>query len=285
MSQITPQMVKTLREKTGAGMGDCKNALTEANGEMEGAIEILRKKGAATAAKRADRASNEGMIIARTSADGKIGIIVELNSETDFVARNEAFEQHINTIADAYLNSEASHHDDIMALKVGNDTILGLHNEILAKFSERIELRRYDKIKTEGYIAEYVHAGSKLAVLVEISAPNPNDTVKSMVRDITMQIAAMNPQYIERSQVTAETIAKEIEIYKELAEKEGKKPDIAERIATGRIEKFYQETCLMEQAFVKDSNKTIKDVVNEISKEMGTDVKINSFRRFFLGEV
>ena len=285
MSQITPQMVKTLREKTGAGMGDCKNALTEANGEMEGAIEILRKKGAATAAKRADRASNEGMIIARTSADGKTGIIVELNSETDFVARNEAFEQHINTIADSYLNSEASTHDDIMALAVGNDTILGLHNEILAKFSERIELRRYDKIKSEGYIAEYVHAGSKLAVLVEISAPNPNDAVKSMVRDITMQIAAMNPQYINRSQVTAETIAKEIEIYKELAEKEGKKPDIAERIATGRIEKFYQESCLMEQAFVKDSSKTIQDVVNEISKEMGTDVKINSFRRFFLGEV
>ena len=252
---------------------------------MNAAIEILRKKGAASASKRADRAANEGLICALTSPDNKTAVLVEVNCETDFVARNPEFENYVNIVAKSYLENNANTLDDILALKVGNDTIQGLHNEILAKFSEKIGIRRFEKIQSNGYIAEYIHAGSKLAVLVDISADNPNDTIRSFVRDIAMQIAAMNPQYIDRSQVSTETIDKEMEIYKELAVKEGKNPDITERIAKGRLEKYFQDNCLLEQSYVKDQNKVVKDVVNEISKAYGSEVKVNTFKRFFLGEV
>lgn len=284
MSQITPQMVKELREKTGAGMGDCKQALTDSNGDMQEAIEILRKKGAASAAKRADRAANEGLVVTRTSPDGKVAAMVEICCETDFVSRNAEFEKYANNVGDALFANKPANHDELMALKVNSDTVQGLHNEILAKFSERIEVRKFAKLETEGYVEAYIHAGSKLGVLLEVSCANPSDKSKLLIRDITMQIAAMNPQFIDRSIVSPEQIAKEIEIYKEMAINEGKKPDIAERIATGRLEKFFQEQCLVEQVFVKDSSKTIKDVVKEISGDMGQEVKVNKFLRFFLGE-
>ncbi len=284
MAEISAQLVKELRDKTGAGMGECKKALTESNGDINQAIELLRKKGAAMAAKRADRSAKEGIITAKTNSDGKIGIILEVNCETDFVARNEQFIQYVNEVADAILNNEVNNIDELMNLKTSNDTIGGLHNEILAKFSENIQIRRFEKIKTDGFISEYVHAGSKLAVLVEISANDLNPVAKTLLRDIAMQIAAMKPDYIDRGQVPQDTLQKEIEIYKQQAIEQGKKPEIAERIATGRLEKFYQEQCLVEQVFVKDSNKTVKDVLDEISREIGKDVKILSFRRYFLGE-
>lgn len=284
MSQITPQLVKELREKTGAGMGDCKSALTETNGDLNAAIEILRKKGAASAAKRADRSANEGIIGTLTTDNGKTGVMVEINCETDFVARNENFINYVDTVTNAYLNNNVNSSLELMNLQIGSDTIQGLHNEILAKFSERIEVGRIVKVNTTGFIASYLHAGSKLGVLVETNIDNPSDTVKAKVRDIAMQIAAMNPQYISRDDVDTSVIEKEIEIYKEVAIKEGKKPEIAERIATGKLEKFYQESCLIEQTFVKDPNKTIKDVLADISAETGNPVTIVSFNRFFLGE-
>ena len=284
MSQITPQMVKELREKTGAGMGDCKQALTDANGDMNEAIEILRKKGAASASKRADRAANEGIVGTLATADGTKAVMLEINCETDFVARNAEFEKYVAVATEAYLNNEANTLEEIFALKVGNDTVQGIHNEILAKFSEKIGIRRFIKIQTSGFVAAYVHAGSKLAVLVEVDAVNPSEEVRSSIRDIAMQVAAMNPTFVDRSQVDQTTIGKELEIYKEAAIQEGKKPEIAERIATGRLEKFYQEQCLVEQAYVKDGNKTISDVLKDISKVHGSDIKIKSFTRFFLGE-
>lgn len=284
MAEISAQLVKELRDKTGAGMGECKKALTESNGDINQAIEILRKKGAAMAAKRADRSAKEGIISAKTNADGKIGIILEVNCETDFVARNEQFVNYVESVAQAILENEVNDINELMNIKTNNDTIGDLHNEILAKFSENIQIRRFEKIKTNGYIAEYNHAGSKLAVLVELSENQLTPTAKTLLRDIAMQIAAMKPEYIDRNQVPQDTLLKEIEIYKQQAIEQGKKPDIAERIATGRLEKFYQEQCLVEQVFVKDSNKTVKDVLDEISKELGKDVKIVSFRRYFLGE-
>lgn len=284
MPQITPQMVKELREKTGAGMGDCKKALTETDGDMNAAIEYLRKKGAASAAKRSDRAANEGAIGTLTSNDHKTGVFVAVNCETDFVSRNDGFQDFVKVATKAFLDNDAENVDDLLKLKVGEDTVQGLFDELLAKFSERIEIKTAEKIKTDGYLSAYVHAGSKLAVIVEISAPNSNENAASLVRDIAMQIAAMNPQYISRDDVDKDVIQKEIEIYKEMAVKEGKPAEIAERIANGKLEKFFQENCLLEQTFVKDANKLVKDVVDDISKEMGTDVKINSFRRIFLGE-
>lgn len=284
MAEITPQMVKSLRDKTGAGMADCKKALTEAEGDMNSAIEILRKKGAASASKRADRVANEGVIVARTSEDSKLAAIVEVNCETDFVARNAEFETYVNKVADALMSNEVSSLDDLLKISVGSDTIEGLHNEILAKFSEKIEIRRFERIKTEGTIATYIHAGSKLAVVIETSAPSLNENAFAMVRDIAMQIAAMNPQFVDRTEVDQATLDKEKEIYIQQAIDSGKKEDIAIKIAEGKLEKFYQEQCLVEQAFVKDGNKTVADVVKDIAAEVGADVRIISFRRYFLGE-
>jgi elongation factor Ts len=284
MPEITPQMVKTLREKTGAGMADCKKALVDANGDMNEAIEILRKKGAASAAKRADRVASEGIIATRLSEDRKLAAIVEVNCETDFVARNAEFESYVNKVADALLGNEINNVDELMKIQVNGDTIEGIHNEILAKFGEKIDIRRFERIKTEGSIATYNHAGNKLAVVIEVSAPNLNDTAFALLRDIAMQIAAMNPQFIDRNDVDQATLAKEKEIYVQQAIDSGKPADIADRIATGKLEKFYQEQCLVEQAFVKDANITVGDVVKEISNIVGSEVKILSFRRYLLGE-
>lgn len=284
MSQITPQLVKELREKTGAGMGDCKVALTETNGDLNAAIEILRKKGAASAAKRADRSANEGIIGTLTTNNGKTAVMIEVNCETDFVARNENFVNYVNTVTQAYLDNNVNSIEELMSLQIGKDSIQGLHNEILAKFSEKIEIGKMVKVSSNGFVASYLHAGSKLGVLVETNIDNPSDSVKAKIRDIAMQIAAMNPQYISRNDVDQSVVEKEIEIYKEVAIKEGKKPEIAERIATGKLEKFYQENCLIEQTFVKDPNKTIKDLLSDISAEFGNPVTIVSFNRFFLGE-
>ncbi len=284
MANITPQMVKELREKTGAGMGDCKKALEACAGDMAAAIDELRKKGAASAAKRSDRSANEGVIIAKTSTDGKNAVIVEVNCETDFVAMNQAFVEYGEIIAASVLNNNVNTVEDLMKLKYNDDTVEGIHNEILAKFAEKIQVRRFEKITSAGFVADYNHTGSKLAVLIELNITDPSEKVKALVRDIAMQIAAMNPSFVDRSKVSQEVINKELEIYRQLAVSEGKNEQIADRIAQGKLDKFYQDACLVEQVFVKDSKKTVKDVVQEISDDAGTEVKILGFRRYFLGE-
>ncbi len=284
MANITPQMVKELREKTGAGMGDCKKALEATAGDMAAAIDELRKKGAASAAKRSDRSANEGLIVAKTTDDGKNAVIVEVNCETDFVGRNQEFVDYGETIADALLKNDATGVDALMKLKYGNDTIEGIHNGILAKFAEKIEVRRFEKLSTNGFIAAYIHAGSKLAVLIELNLASPSEKAKTLVRDIAMQIAAMNPSFVARENVTADVIEKEMAIYREQAMTEGKPQQIADKIAQGRLDKFYQDACLVEQVFVKDSKKTVKDVVAEITADAGQEAKILGFRRYFLGE-
>jgi len=284
MAEISALLVKELRDKTGAGMADCKKALTESDGDMKVAIEILRKKGAASAAKRADRSAKEGIIVSKTSADGKKAAIVEINCETDFVARNAEFVNFADATVDAILNNKVSTLDELNGLKVGEDTVGGKFNEILAKFSENISIRRFERFDSTGFIGDYIHAGSKLAVLVEVNAADLNEKGKVLLRDIAMQVAAMKPDFIDRSVVQQEVLEKKIEIYKQQAIDQGKKEDIADRIAQGRLDKFYQEQCLVEQVFVKDSSKTIADVIKEISNEAGSEVKVTMFRRYFLGE-
>lgn len=284
MATITPQMVKELRDKTGAGMADCKKALDETGGDMQTAVEALRKRGAAAAGKRADRSANEGIAIAKTSDDNKTAVIVEVNCETDFVARNEEFVEFVNTVTAKLLENNIGSVEELMALSVGNKTLNDLYNEMLAKFSEKIGVNRFERFASNGYVAAYIHPGSKLAVLVEVNADNLNEKAKAVTRDIAMQIAAMNPAYINRSTVDDAAIKKEIEIYKEQAIQEGKKSEIAERIATGRLEKFYQEQCLIEQAFVKDGNKTIADILKDLSAETGKETTVTRFRRYLLGE-
>jgi elongation factor Ts len=281
---ITAQTVKELREKTGAGMADCKKALEEAGGDMQAAIEWLRKRGAASVAKRADRDANEGIVIAKTSADGKVGAIVEVNCETDFVGRNEEFVAFASAICDAILATPNAGEDEIWNATHDGKTLANLRDEILAKFSEKIGLRRYARVAADGYITDYNHAGSRLGVLIEFSGTSGSDDLKPHMRDVAMQIAAMQPLVVERSQVDTSTLEKEIEIYKQQAIQEGKKEEIAERIAQGRLGKFYEENVLIEQVFVKDSSKKVSDVVAEISKVAGSEVKVVSFLRYNLGD-
>lgn len=281
---ITPQMVKELRESTGAGMADCKKALEESQGNFEAAVEYLRKKGAASAAKRADREANEGIVQTLANSNNTKAVIVEVTCETDFVAKNAEYMSYVDTVTSTFLNSNATTKDELLNLKVGNETIQDLHNGILAKFSEKIDIKRVAVYETSGYIETYIHGGSKLGVLLDVSSGNLSDLAKQYVKDIAMQIAAMKPIAVDRNGVNSEILEKEKEIYIEQAIQEGKKQDIAEKVALGRVEKFYKESCLIEQVFVKDSKKTITDLLKEISKEIGSEFTINRFERIAIGE-
>jgi elongation factor Ts len=284
MSAISASLVKELRDKSGAGMADCKRALEESNGNLDGAIEWLRKRGAASIAKRADREANEGIVVVRTTPDGKTAAIVEVNCETDFVARNEEFVNFANAIADVLLANDVKTEDELWAISIGDKTLGNLKDEILAKFSEKIGLRRFSRIQTNGHIVDYTHAGSRLGVLVEFDGPTIPEEARPIARDVAMQIAAMQPQYVHRSQVDATTLEKEAEIYRTQAIQEGKTPEIAERIAQGRMGKFYEETVLIEQTFVKDPSRKVNDVVAEIGKAAGGTVTVQSFLRYNIGE-
>lgn len=288
MAEITSKMVVELREKTGAGMGDCKKALQEANGDFQLAIEILRKKGAASAEKRAGREAKEGIINTAVSPDNKVGVIVEINCETDFVARNENFVKYSELVANTLLANKVDTVEDLLNCKVNGESLQDHHNDILAKFQENIRIRRIKRIETNGYIAHYVHAGSKLGVLVVYEFDKEvqlNDEAKSALRDIAMQVAAMNPMFIDKESVSQEVINKEIEIYKEQAINEGKKPEIAEKIAQGRLSKFFTEQCLLEQTFIKDGNLSVRDVLSKVENSLGCKIKISQFVRYYLGEV
>ncbi len=288
MAEITTKMVVELREKTGAGMGDCKKALQEANGDFQLAIEILRKKGAASAEKRAGREAKEGIITTAVSDDSKIGVIVEINCETDFVARNENFVKYADIVAHTLLVNDVNSLEELMQCRTNGDILQGIHNEILAKFQENIRIRRFKRIVTNGYISHYVHAGSKLGVLVVYEFEkqvNLGEWEKQALRDIAMQVAAMNPTFIDKDSVPQDVINKEIEIYKEQALNEGKKPEIADKIAQGRLSRFFTEQCLLEQTFIKDGNLSVRDVLTKVQNSLGCKIIISQFVRYYLGEV
>ena len=280
---ISAAEVNELRKKTGAGMMDCKKALTEANGDFEKAIEILRKKGASVAAKRAEKSANEGMIITKVSDDNKKAVIVEINCETDFVAKSNDFVQLANKVADKTFQTESN---DAQKLIETNTELGNLLNDVMGKVGEKIEVSRVATEKAEnGLLVDYVHMGSKLGVLVKFDNVSKNQAELSAIgKDIAMQVAAMNPICVYREEVPANTIEKEIDIYKELARKEGKPENILDKIAQGKLNKFYQENCLVEQAFIKDNSKSVKDLIIEFNKKSGTEAKISLFRRFHLGD-
>ena len=280
---ISAAEVNELRKKTGAGMMDCKKALTEANGDFEKAIEILRKKGASVAAKRAEKSANEGMIITKVSDDNKKAVIVEINCETDFVAKSNDFVQLANKVADKTFQTESN---DAQKLIETNTELGNLLNDVMGKVGEKIEVSRVATEKAEnGLLVDYVHMGSKLGVLVKFDnvSKNPGE-LSEIGKDIAMQVAAMNPICVYREEVPVNTIEKEIDIYKELARKEGKPENILDKIAQGKLNKFYQENCLVEQAFIKDNSKSVKDLITEFNKQSGTEAKISLFRRFHLGD-
>ena len=281
MAIISAEQVKKLRDRTGAGMADCKKALEEANGDEEKALDILRKKGAASAAKRADRVAKEGVIATAVSSDGKKAVIAEVNSETDFVARNESFVQFAQDIANAALAASPNSREEFMMVKLSNGATIS--EEVGAqtgRIGEKIEARRFEMLDSgNGTVASYIHPGAKLGVLVAVTGIN-GDKALSLGRDIAMQVAAMNPLALDRKGISKETIEREIEIYKTQMRNEGKKEEFIDRIAQGKLEKFYQDNVLLEQSFIKDASKTVSDLL----KEAGSGVNVTGFVRMQLGE-
>jgi elongation factor Ts len=282
--EITSEVIKKLREKTGAGMMDCKRALEASNGDMEAAIDFLRKKGAATGAKRAERAAKEGVIATRVSADGTTGVAVEVNCETDFVGRSDDFTGFANNVVEAILRDRPASVEALAALKSpAGKTIAELQNDLLAKVGEKIEVRRFQIVPSaDGSVSSYTHLGSKIGVLVEFGGMDASGAQTG--RDVAMQVAAMNPLCVSRDEVSKEAIERELDIYRTQAKNEGKKDQIVERIASGRLEKYYQEVCLLDQTFIKDPGKTIKDVMADLSKATGKTATVRKFVRFHLGE-
>jgi elongation factor Ts len=283
--EITAALVNQLRQKTGAGMMDCKKALIEANGDIEKAIELLRKKGAAVAAKRADKTANEGLILSKVINDGKTSVIIEVNCETDFVAKSEDFIKFADNVLNAVIEIKPS---NVQELFDKNPDLKNQHTEILAKIGEKIEVSRFsiDSLD-DGLAVDYIHPGSKLGVIVlfeKAQSLQNQDKFYLLGKDIAMQVAAMRPICTYREEVSKETIEKEMEIYKELARKEGKPENILDKIATGRLNKFYQENCLFEQAYIKDNSKTVGDLIKDFNTENKSEIKINKFRRYHLGD-
>ncbi|GAB3918217.1 translation elongation factor Ts [Mucilaginibacter boryungensis] len=274
--QISASDVNKLRQQTGAGMMDCKKALTEANGDFEAAVDYLRKKGAKVAASRQDRESNEGVVIARTSADGKRGVVIELNCETDFVAKNADFVAFANTIADAAVNANPANLEALNQLPLNGVTIAEACVEQTGKIGEKIGVSKYEVIEGEKVVA-YIHGNYRLGVLVALTAaPAGADEAG---KDVAMQIAAMNPIAVDKDGVDATTINRELEIAKEQIRAEGKPEEMVEKIAAGKLNKFYKDSTLLNQEFVKDSSKTVAQFLSTVDKGL----TVTAFKRVALG--
>ncbi len=279
---ITAAQVNDLRQRTGAGMMDCKRALEEANGDIQKAIEILRKKGASVAAKRAEKSANEGLVVTKVSEDKKSATILEINCETDFVAKSEDFIKLANYVLDAAHKNKPKNVEELLK----NSDVQDKLNDVLGKVGEKIEISRFDIMDAnDGLLVDYIHMGSKLGVLIKFEDVKAgSDELYLIGKDMAMQVAAMNPISVKREDVPKETVDKEIEIYKELAKKEGKPEQMLEKIAMGRLNKFYQENVLLEQAFIKDNSKTVSDLLKEFNAKHGSSAKVARFDRFHLGD-
>lgn len=286
MATITAKMVGDLRAKTGAGMMDCKKALTEAEGDMEQAIDLLRKKGLSAAAKKSGRVAAEGMIAA--TGDGKRGALVEVNSETDFVAKNDAFQAFANGVAEVTLSENPADVDTLKGLAFpGSERSVGeeLTHQI-ATIGENMNIRRFARLESaSGVTASYVHGGGKIGVLVQLDAEQGDDPqVAEAARMLAMHVAAANPQYLCRADVPADVVEREKDIMRVKAIESGKPENIVEKIIEGQINKFFGEICLLEQVYVIDTDKKVGKVVEALAKELGGQVTLTAYSRFQLGE-
>jgi elongation factor Ts len=274
---ISASDVKRLREVTGVGMMDCKAALVEAEGDFDKAIEILRKKGQKVAAKRADREAKEGVIGAATTPDRRTGVLVEVNSETDFVARNSDFTAFASEVAELALRERPADADALKALSLTSGrTVEETLSDLTGKIGEKIDIRRVAVVESQaGEVVAYIHPGAKLGVLVEVAGANG---LQEAGRDVAMQAAAMNPVAATREDVPAEITEKELEIGRELARNEGKPEAMLDRIATGKLERYYKDNVLVEQPFVKDSSVSVAQMLSQ------KGVELKRFVRFALGD-
>ncbi len=278
--EITAAIVKELRDRTGAGMMDCKKALNETNGDMDLAIEYLRKKGAATAEKRADRTANEGVVV--TSIENGNGIIVEVNCETDFVARSEDFLAFANRVVDT-VKTQAPADVPTLLQQKSDDLLIEDHLQgLIGKVGEKIEVKRFATFKTDGTLIDYIHPGAKLGVMLEISGAT-GDAVATLGKDLAMQVAAMSPVAIDRSSVPDDVKEKELSIYRQQALEQGKPENMVDRIAEGKLNKYFQEFTLLEQTFLRDTTKTVKEHVEQVGSSVGGTLAVVRFERFQVG--
>ena len=285
---VTASMVKELREMTGAGMMDCKKALNETNGNMDEAIEYLRKNGQAKAEKRAGRIAAEGIVMAEVK-DDKAAPIVEVNSETDFVAKNADFQAYVKAVVNQALTTKAANMDEFMAEAWNEDaakTVKDVLTEKIAVIGENLNIRRFEKVETEGCVVSYIHGGGRIGVLVEADTDVVNDEIKACLKNVAMQVAAMSPKYVSRDEVDQDFLEHEKEILLAQAKKENpNKPDnIIEKMIIGRLNKEMKEICLLDQVYVQDSDLTVAKYVEKVAKENGANVAVKKFVRFETGE-
>ena len=283
---ITASMVKELRDKTNAGMMDCKKALKETSGDIEKAIIYLREKGLLQAAKKSGRIASEGLTTALISADGKKGVVIEVNSETDFVAKNEEFKNFVAEAAQAVVENSPK---DLEALKavVLNDgkTVQETLTDKIAKIGENMSLRRFGEVKVEnGVVVDYIHGGGKISVVVALESEGDTVALTDIGKDLAMQVAAMSPKYISIEDVDAEFLAQEKKILTAQALNEGKPEKIVEKMVEGRLNKQLKEICLLEQVFVKDTDLTVKKVISDTAKKLGSEIKVADVLRYEVGE-
>lgn len=288
---FTAADVKALREKTGVGMMDCKKALTEADGDMDRAIDVLREKGLAASAKKAGRIAAEGIVLAYTDEAKKVSVLVEVNSETDFVAKNEKFVNYVTAVAKTIAYTNPADVDELLAKPLAGDTRTVQENlqDMVLSIGENMKIRRFERV--EGITTSYIHGGGSVGVLVMFDTDDKTaatDAFKVMGKDVAMQIAAMSPAYLDEASVPADVLAHEKEITKaQLAEDPkmaGKPEQVLAKIVDGKIVKYFKENCLLDQAFVKDGDMNVAKYVASVAKELGADIKVTGFIRYAKGE-
>jgi elongation factor Ts len=292
---IDAKTVKELREKTGCGFMDCKAALKESDGDLEAAVDYLRKKGMAAASRKAHRETSEGLIEAFLADDGKVGALVEVNCETDFVARTDDFKSLVGDLTRqaAETGGEAADATAMLAQPFvidGSQTVQDVLNATVGKMGENMRLRRFARfaLEGEGAVAAYIHPGSRIGVLIEVgcgsAAAAAAEDFKVLMRDLAMQVAASAPAFLEPGAVPEDVIAREKNVLMEQAKESGKPENVLEKIVEGRIKKFFEENCLLEQKFIKDPDRRVREVIGDCAGKLGEELRVHRFQRFHLGE-
>ncbi len=284
---FTAKDVKELREKTGCGMMDCKKALTASDGDMDKALDYLREKGLAAATKKAGRIAAEGVAYAATSADGKVGVAIEVNAETDFVAKNASFNEFVQTCAQTVMDQNPADVEALLACKASGseETIDEILKEKILTIGENIKVRRFARM--EGHVASYIHAGGKICVLVSFDTTDEvaaKPEFEEYAKNIGMQIAAMNPQYLDEAHIPADVVEHEKKIATEQAANSGKPANVIEKMVAGKVKKTFKEICLVDQAYVKEGKQSVQQYTDSVAKELGGKIAITGYVRFEKGE-